>query len=283
MNQDILITGATGKTGRRVVERLRAQNISHRAASRSSTPRFEWNEPETWGPALRGIRAAYVVFYPDLAVPGASEAIAAFAESAKRENVEHLVLLSGRGEPEAQKCEQIVMDSGLAWTVVRCSWFMQNFSESFLLDNVQQRHIVLPVEDVLEPFVDVEDIADVVTAALTNSEQHRNKLYELTGPRLMTFAECAQEIGASLGERIEYQAVPIDAYNAGMIEAGLPPEVVSMVDYLFREVLDGRNSSLSHGVIEALDRKPRDFQEYVQRTAGTGVWAKQPQNNPQPV
>lgn len=282
MDQDILITGATGKTGRRVVERLRAQNVAHRAASRNSEHRFEWNEPETWGPALRGTRAAYVVFYPDLAVPGASDAITAFCETARRENVTHLVLLSGRGEPEAQKCEQIVMDSGLDWTVVRCSWFMQNFSESFLIDGVQQRHIVLPVEGVLEPFVDVEDIADVVTAALTDAK-HANKLYELTGPRLMTFPECAAEIGAALGETIAYQAVPNDVYSAGMREAGLPEEVAGLVDYLFQEVLDGRNSRLSNGVAAALGREPRDFHDYIQRTVGTGAWAKQPHNHPQPV
>src|SRR5829696_4359637 len=191
-----LIIGATGKTGRRVAERLVARGVPVRAGSRGATPPFDWEAPDTWGPALEGVAAAYVTYAPDLAVPGAPEAIHAIAAQAAAAGVRRLVLLSGRGEEEAQRSEEALKAAAgdVEWTIVRASWFAQNFSEAFFLEQVLAGEVALPVGDVPEPFIDAEDIADVVVAALTK-EGHARRAYEVTGPRALSFADAIAEIG----------------------------------------------------------------------------------------
>jgi uncharacterized protein YbjT (DUF2867 family) len=267
----VLVLGGTGKTGRRVVERLQARGVAVRVGSRSASPPFEWEDPATWGPALAGVTAAYVSYYPDLAVPGAPEAVGALADEARRQGVQRLVLLSGRGEEEAQRAEQVVQDAGLEWTVVRCSWFNQNFSEDYLLEPILEGEVALPAGETPEPFVDTQDIADVAVAALTEPG-HSGRVYELTGPRLLTFAEAIAEIGRGTGRELRYVPISVEEYAAGAAEQGLPEDVIGLVQYLFSEVLDGRNAQLADGVQQALGREPRDFADYVRETAATGVW-----------
>jgi uncharacterized protein YbjT (DUF2867 family) len=267
----VLVLGGTGKTGRRVVERLQARGVAVRVGSRSASPPFEWKDPATWGPALAGASAVYVSYYPDLAVPGAPEAVGALADEARRQGVQRLVLLSGRGEEEAQRAEQVVQGAGLEWTVVRCSWFNQNFSEDYLLEPILEGEVALPAGDTPEPFVDTEDIADVAVAALTEPG-HSGRVYELTGPRLLTFAEAIAEIGRGTGRELRSVPISVEEYAAGAAEHGLPEDVIGLVQYLFSEVLDGRNAQLADGVQQALGREPRDFADYVRETAATGVW-----------
>jgi uncharacterized protein YbjT (DUF2867 family) len=267
-----LVLGGTGKTGRRVVERLRARGLPVRVGSRQGDPPFDWNDPSTWAPALRDVSAVYVSFYPDLAAPGAAETVGALAELAVERGVRRLVLLSGRGEEEAQRAEEAVRRSGAGWTIVRCAWFSQNFSESFLLEPVLAGEVALPVDGVPEPFVDAEDVADVAVAALTD-DGHARSVYELTGPRLLRFAEAIGEIEQAAGRPVRFAPVGIDEYSAALSAHGVPDEVVSLMTYLFTEVLDGRNASLADGVQRALGREPRDFREYARITAAAGVWA----------
>lgn len=267
----VLVLGGTGKTGRRVVERLQTRGVEVRVGSRSAAPPFEWEDPATWGPALAGVTAVYVSYYPDLAVPGAPEAIGGLAEEARRQGVQRLVLLSGRGEEEAQRAEQVIQDAGLEWTVVRCSWFDQNFSEDYLLEPILGGEVALPAGDMPEPFVDTEDIADVAVAALTE-DGHAGRVYELTGPRLLTFAEAIAEIGRGTGRELRYVPISVEEYTAGAAEHGIPEDVIGLIQYLFSEVLDGRNAQLADGVQQALGREPRDFADYVRDTAATGVW-----------
>jgi uncharacterized protein YbjT (DUF2867 family) len=186
--QPILVLGGTGKTGRRVAERLRARSLPVRIGSRHGLTPFDWDDPTTWTAALDGARAAYVSYSPDLAAPGAPEAVRAFADAALERDVRRLVLLSGRGEVEAQRAERAVQESGADVTVVRCAWFMQNFSEDFLLDAVNSGEIVLPGGDASEPWVDADDIADVAVAAFTEND-HVGEVYELTSPRLYTLSD----------------------------------------------------------------------------------------------
>jgi uncharacterized protein YbjT (DUF2867 family) len=270
--QTVLVTSGTGKTGRRVVERMQALGVPVRVGSRSGSPPFDWENASTWGPALQGAGAAYIAYYPDLAVPGAPETIESFAELALDRGVRRLVLLSGRGEEEAQRSEDVLKRSGADWTVVRCSWFMQNFSESYFLEPLLAGELALPVDGVPEPFVDAEDIADVAVAALTD-DRHVGQLYELTGPRLLRFDEAVAEIVEAAGRPIRYVQLTLEEFAAGMSEAGVPDDVVSFLSYLFMEVLDGRNAHLADGVERALGRAPRDFRNYARETAATGVWS----------
>ena len=267
-----LVLGGTGKTGRRVAERLKARGVATRIASRSGTPSFDWNDRSTWEVALDGVSAAYITYAPDLAIPGATDAIRAFVEQAVVQGVRRLVLLSGRGEEEAQLCERIVQNAGVEWTVVRSSWFNQNFSEGAFLDMVLAGAITLPAGDIPEPFVDVDDIADVAVAALTE-DSHAGQIYEVTGPRMLTFAEATQEIAHASGREIQYAQIPSEDFAAGIAESGAPDDIAWLLDYLFSTVLDGRNACVCDGVQRALGREPTDFAEYARRIAASGVWS----------
>ena len=163
-----LILASNGKTGRRVVERFCASGLGFREGSRQSDIPFDWYDPGTWQKALDGVSSVYVVFYPDLAVPGAKEIIADFTRAAESCGVDHLVLLTGRGEDEAQACEKIVMSSTLDCTNVRASWFAQNFIENFFLDDILRGQVIVTYDDFTEPFVYSDDIAEVVFAELTD-------------------------------------------------------------------------------------------------------------------
>ena len=266
-----LVLTATGKTGRRVADRLEERGVPIRRGSRSAEVPFDWDDPITWEPALVGVEAAYVVYTPDLAVPAAPAAIREFTQLAVRSGVRRLVLLSGRGEEEAQRCERIVQDSGLDWTIVRASWFSQNFSEGAFHDLVVGGEVALPAGAVAEPFVDVDDIADVAVAALTE-DGHTGQVYELTGPRLLTFADAVAEIAEASGREVRYVQVPREVFAAGLAEAGVPADDVELLKYLFTTVLDGRNAHVTDGVERALGRAPRDFREYARDVAATGVW-----------
>ena len=269
--QPILLIGGSGKTGSRVNARLQARGLATRPVSRSAAIAFDWTRPETWSAALDGVSKAYVTYQPDLAVDGAVDEIAELARLAREKSLERLVLLSGRGEPRAQRAEGALRASGVSWTIVRASWFNQNFSEGYLIDGVLAGEIALPVGTVPEPFIDADDIADVVTAALTD-QRHANKLYEVTGPRTLTFAEAVAEISKAAGRPVRYTQISPQVFAAGMRQAGVPEDVIALLDELFSVVLDGRNSHVMHGVEEALGRPARDFSEYARAAAASGAW-----------
>jgi uncharacterized protein YbjT (DUF2867 family) len=268
---ETLVLGGTGKVGRRVVERLLARGVATRVGSRSGRPAFDWENPSTWAPVLKGVRTAYVSYSPDLAVPGAAETVGSFAELAVQSGVRRLVLLAGRGEPEAEQGEDAVRESGAELTVVRSTWFAQNFSEDYWRDFVVSGEVALPAGDVPEPFVDAEDIADVAVAALTD-DRHIGEVYELTGPRLLTFAEAVDEIARATGREIRYVPISIEEFAAAAAAEGVPSEMVDLLTYVFGEVLDGRNAHLADGVQRALGREPRDFSDYARDAAASGAW-----------
>ncbi len=272
MNDQILVIGGTGKTGRKVVERLTKLGQNVRVGSRSATPAFDWENPETWSPALEGISKVYITFQPDLAVPGALEAIEDLTKKAAQAGVKKLVLLSGKGEREAELCEQVVMHSGLDYTIVRASWFMQNFSESFFLDPILAGHVALPKPEAQVPYVDTGDIADVVVEVLLN-DVHNGQVYELTGPRLLTFEEVIKEISLATERDIVFTKVSLADYIGFLKAADVPADYVWLIDYLFTNVLDAKgNDVISDDVQKVLGRKPKDFTEYVLETEKSGVW-----------
>ena len=268
----ILIIGKNGKTGSRVNQRLQTLGYATRPVSRSSDPAFDWDNPATWQAALTGARAAYITYQPDLALPRAEAAIKAFVELALEAGLQHLVLLSGRGEAGAQRAEELVKASGLSWNIVRASWFFQNFSESFMLEGLLGGELVLPAGDTVEPFVDADDIADVVVATLTRPGL-QNRLFEVTGPQALSFAECVNEISDALGRQIKYTRVPVETYINTLRETGAPEDLQWLLHELFTVVFDGRNSQPMPGIAQALGRQPADFSSYVQKTIASGVWA----------
>jgi uncharacterized protein YbjT (DUF2867 family) len=265
-----LITGGTGKTGRRVAELLTSMGHPIKIGSRSGHTRFDWEDKSTWAPALDDCTSAYITFAPDLAFPGAAGIVGEFARTAVATHTTRLVLLSGRGEEGAQLAERLVTDSGADWTVVRCAFFAQNFSEGPWVNSIRSGHLELP-GNTAEPILDAEDIAEVVAATLTE-DRHVGKLYELTGPRLMTFDQMVKEIGVATGRDLGFREVSSTEFATGLQEVGTPADMAQGLAALFAEVLDGHNAYLSDGARRAIGHDPRDFTGYVRRAAATGVW-----------
>ncbi len=271
--QPILIVGKTAKTGLRVEQRLQALGYATRGVSRSTNPAFDWADPATWRAAMEGTEQAYVTFYPDLAVSGAEQSIRDFIALAKQVGLRHLVLLSGRGEQGAERAEAVLANSGLDWNVVRASWFMQNFSEGFMIEGILSGELMLPAGDIAEPFVDIDDIADVAVAALTRPDL-RNRLFEVSGPRALTFAQCAAEISKVVGYPVKFTRIGINEFLRALREEGLPEDMLWLMNELFTVVFDGRNSQPASGVEEALGRPATDFSAYLRKVMATGAWTR---------
>ncbi|MCL2934730.1 MAG: NmrA family NAD(P)-binding protein [Trichodesmium sp. MAG_R03] len=272
MKHNILVIGGTGKTGRRVVERLTKQEHHVTVGSRKGTPAFDWEDHSTFAPALKGMNRAYIVYYPDLAVPGAKEAISALTEAAVKAGLEKVVLLSGKGETEAEACEKIVANSGLNYTLVRASWFNQNFSEGPFLDFVLAGQVALPMPEAEIPFVDVDDIADVVTKVLVD-DSYNGETITVTGPEKLTFEQAVKILAQGIGREIQYIPISIEEFKGGMKAAGLPDSYVWLFGYLFKEVLGNpHNQEISHDVEKVLGRRATSFEEYTQKNIATGVW-----------
>lgn len=261
-----LIIGATGKTGARVYNKLSDLGLNVKGASRHGEIHFDWRKPETWAASLVDVDAVYLTYYPDLAIPEAPEDIAKFCALAKIKGVKHITLLSGRGEPAAQICEEIVQKSGLSWTIVRASWFNQNFSEGMFREFIDAGTIALPVGEVTEPFIDIDDICDVVVASLLD-KKHNGCLYEVTGPELLSFSQLAKTFTEVLGRQINFVKISQQDFVSTMQSNGVDPQAIEMLTYLFTEVLDGRNEYLVDGVEQALGRPAKGFKDFVKGNA----------------
>ncbi|OOL30893.1 hypothetical protein GQ85_16985 [Rhodococcus rhodochrous] len=268
----VLVTGGTGRTGARLARHLVDRQVPVRIGSRRAPVPFEWHDSAAWSSALDGVGAAYLCYSPDLAFPGVPELIAAFAEAAAAAEVHRLVLLSGRGEDGARAAEDAVRAGGLEWTILRCAWFAQNFSEHFLLPPVRRGWLLLPADgSIAEPFLDLDNLAEVAADALTG-HRHLHRVLELTGPRLLTLTEIATELSAATGHTIEFIPCTADEFAADLAQDGLGADDALALAGLFTEILDGRNTWLTVDLAQALGRQPTDFTDYAARTAATGVW-----------
>jgi len=242
---------------------------SARAGGGPAIP-FDWTRPETWAPALDGVAQAYLAYYPDIALPGAVAQVEEVAALAKRAGVRKLVMLSGRGERHAQLGEDVVRRSGVDFTIIRAAWLAQNFSEGELRDPIMDGALPMPGGDVREPIVDVDDIADVAVAALTE-DRHAGALYEVTGPELLTFAEMADMLSTALGRPIAYAPIGFDDFRAA-VAAAAGPAIADIFTAIATETLDGRNAYLADGVAQALGRPPRSFRDFAADAARNGAW-----------
>ncbi|MFE2640874.1 NAD(P)H-binding protein [Streptomyces scopuliridis] len=276
-NDTTLVLGATGKTGRRVAARLRLHGTQVRAASRSSRTRFDWSDPGSWDAALRGITAAYVVAPP---VPGPVHEFVARAEAA---GVRRLVLLSGRGADtwgdstfglDMRSAEDAVRGSALEWTVLRPSNFNQNFDEDVFHAPLVAGELALPAGVVPEPFIDIDDVADAAAAVLTETGRHAGRVYELTGPRALTFGEAVELISRASGLPIAYRQISPAEYAATLVEEGLSEDDAHHVAEMFVFMERGLIATTTDDLATVLGRAPRTFEDYVVRAAAAGAWRR---------
>lgn len=272
----ILVLAGTGKTGRRVAARLAQTGHTARAAARHpgapaanlEAVAFDWDDPESYGPALAGADAVYVVA-PALRLDFAP-LVERFLAQAKAAGVGRGVLLSARGVDQAPpetplgQAEALLADSGLEWAIVRPTWFMQNFSEGIFVEGIARGELAAPAGDGLVGFVDAEDIAAVAAAALTE-DGHAGQAYDLTGPELLTHADAARVIGQAAGRPVRYVDADPDAWEAGVREAGLPADYVASLAMLFGGIRQGWEARLADGVQRALGREPGSFGAFAER------------------
>ncbi|MGW0050928.1 NAD(P)H-binding protein [Nocardia cyriacigeorgica] len=276
-NSTVLVIGGTGKVGRRVAALLRERGVDVRVASRSGDLRFDWTDPQTWDAALNGVRAAFVVPLDVSPSPTPSLVRAAAAVG-----VERIVLLSARGIDTPGYFgddyaggrshldgEAALRESGLSWTVLRPSWFMQNFSEGAFLDGVLSGRLALPTADGKAAFVDAADIAEVAVAALTGSG-HDGQTYDLTGPAPLTIPEALAEIATASGRRADYVPVDVADFERELVSLGLSAADIELWSGALRSIRTSSDAVVADGVRRALGREPRTFAEFA--AAEAGAW-----------
>jgi uncharacterized protein YbjT (DUF2867 family) len=274
---DILVLGATGKTGIRIDQRLRSAGHGVRSASRTSGDvRVDLGEPSTWQQALGGITAAYLLEPEPQATDEGQRRIPRFVDAAAAAGVQRLVLLSAPGVEGNRthplwQAEEAVKSSGVEWTIVRPTWFAQNFSEAFWLPGIRAGSLALPTGDGATAFIDAEDIADVAAAALTD-DGHNGETYVLTGPRAISFGEAVDLIGEATGRTIRHVDVSPEEFTRAQIASGVPADSARHLTAVYISIRDGEAAALEDGVQRALGRQPRAFEDYVSAAAATGAW-----------
>ncbi|MFD9909785.1 NAD(P)H-binding protein [Streptomyces sp. NPDC059063] len=272
-NDLFLVLGATGKTGRRIVPRLRAAGHTVRAASRSGETRFDWSDRTTWAPALSGVTALYLV------TPAEPDPVTDFVAQAAAAGVRRFVVLSGRGAdvygesflPAMARAERAVKEAGVDWTVIRPNNFAQNFDEDLFHAPLIAGRLALPVGTAPEPFIDVDDIADVAVALLTQ-DGHTHRVYELSGPRALSYGDAVAEIAAASGREMRFDALTPEQYVAELTAEGVPTAVAQELSAIFTFASEGHLSPLTTGVHDVLGRAPKDFSEYVKSAMANGAW-----------
>ncbi|MGB3481832.1 MAG: NAD(P)H-binding protein [Mycobacterium sp.] len=271
-----LVLGGSGKTGRRIAARLRLRGAPVRAASRSSRTPFDWSQPDGWDAALRDVAGVYIVAPRE---PGPAHDFVARAEAA---GVRQLVLLSGRGADswgesafglDMRAAETAVQNSSLEWTILRPNNFDQNFDEDVFHAPLLAGELALP-SSAPEPFIDIEDVADVAATVLTEPGRHGGHIYELSGPRAITFAEAVELISRAAGSPIVYKQISAAEYVEMLAEQGVDEDDAHHVAEMFALMEQGLINSPSSGVAEVLGRDPRTFEDYVLRTAAAGAWSR---------
>lgn len=278
----ILIVGATGTVGRDVVTRLIERGVPVRAMTRDperarALPGFGGAEivaadpfvPETLGPALAGVDK---VFFIPPGGPGWNVGQRNVIEAAKQAGIKHLVKVSATcADPGAPSMalsyhyegEQLLKESGVPFTVLRPSSFMQNFF-NYVPSIRFQSTVYMCLGDTRMALVDTRDIADVGVAVLT-SEGHEGKTYDITGPESLTYAEAVEKLSAALGRPVQYQDLPPEAYEQALIGMGVPAWAAVEVANIYGRgpYRAGQTAAVASTVQELLGRSARSFAEFA--------------------
>ncbi|MGY1456700.1 hypothetical protein [Streptomyces sp. SS8] len=265
----ILVLGATGSSGRRVVAHLRNLGAPVRPASRHSATRFDWSDESTWEPALRGVARVFLMAPDGVPVDPGFVALAADLE------VEHIVLLSSRaveviGDRRLLEAEDTVRGSGVGWTILRADWFDQNFDEGPFREAVLAGELAVPLGECRQVFVDLDDVAAVAARALTE-RGHAGRTYEVTGPRALSFGEVCAVIGDAVGRPLEFRGDQ-DAYRSAQTSFGRSAESVERDLASFAALRALGDAEPLDTVPRVTGRPARDFEEYAAAAAAGGGW-----------
>ncbi|THV41875.1 NAD(P)H-binding protein [Glycomyces buryatensis] len=274
----ILVIGATGKVGRRLTEQLRAAGHDVRGVSRRTAIPFDWHDASTWGAALEGVSAAYII-PPDEPIPARE-----FVTAAANAGVQRLVSQSGRrihvlveaagagpDDVAMYAMQEALKHSGVEWTVLQANNFNQNFSEGDNLPALLAGELALPLRGTTEPFIDVEDIAAVAVAVLTE-DGHSGQIYELSGPESISFEDAVQIIAKAAGKEITFRAEDPEDYVEALKAAGVPEPLIEFLDVMYGVMREGKIADVADGVQAVLGREPVAFADWAARAAKEGSW-----------
>jgi uncharacterized protein YbjT (DUF2867 family) len=270
-----LVLGGTGKTGSRVASRLRSRGLPVRTAARSGADaHFDWDDPETYAPALHGAKRVYLVG-PVMRTDFADQ-VSVFLDQAEAAGARHVTYLSAHGTgsaPPETAMRRVELDllarPGLTCAILRPAWFMQNFSETFL--KPADGAIVVPAGDGAEAFIDAEDIAAAAAATLADPQAHAGAQYALTGPEALTIAEAARIISDVSGQAIDYTDIDRDEWVAAAVAGGVPAGYGAVLRMLTETIASGHGSRPNSDVEKATGAAPTSFADFARRTAA--AWA----------
>jgi uncharacterized protein YbjT (DUF2867 family) len=269
----VLVTGGTGKSGRRVARRLTAAGRAVRIAARAGPQPFDWLNADTWAAALDGVSAIYLV-----PPPGAGDVLAAMialAQAALARGVRRLVLLSGspvaEGGPGAGQTHLWLRENAADWAVLRPSWFMQNFSEGQHLATIQGQGVIYSAtQDGRVPFISADDIAAAAVAALT-APAPLNRDFILTGPEPISYDTVARLIGEAAGRPVAHRRISAEELAAWYRSIDRPALLAQMLGMMDVMIAGGAEDRVTGGVLELTGRPPTDFGAFAR--ANGALWA----------
>jgi uncharacterized protein YbjT (DUF2867 family) len=275
-----LVLGGTGKTGTRIASRLTGLGLPVRTAARHGADvRFDWDDPATHRNAVEGADRVYLIA-PVMRTRFAPQ-VSTFLDLTEAVGVRHVTYLSAYGmefAPAEVALRAVELDlmgrSTLTHSIVRPAWFMQNFSETFLMPIDDT--IVVPTGSGGEAFVDAEDIAAVAAATLADPLGHAGAEYAPTGPDILTVSEAADIIGSVTGRPVRYVDIDRLSWVDSVIASGVPAEYGEMLQMLTETIASGRGSQPNDDVEQVTGAPPRNFTDFARRTAAAWTGEKSP-------
>jgi len=278
MSDRVLVTGGTGKTGRLVAEQLAVRGVDARAATRhpasADQVRFDWDDATTYGPALDGVTSVYLVAPTDRTEQ--LPVMRPFLDQAVARVPGRLVLLSAsslaEGGPMMGEVHAWIHAHAPRWTVLRPSWFMQNFTTQHLPSIINEECVYSATRDGRVPFIDTADIAAVAVEALTNptlaSDDH-----VLTGPEALTYDEVAKAITDASGRPVRHRRLSVEELAARYAGFGIPHHYASMLAGMDEAIANGTEDRTTMEVPQIIGRPANDLANFLasQRTNLGGV------------
>ena len=281
----ILITGGTGTSGREIVEAVARTGRPLRVIARdvaraeplkklgAEVVRGDFTDPASLERAMAGVERVFLNSGPTENLVDLQGNV---IDAARRTGVRHVVKLSvfGADLPEAPRVrfmrqhidvEHRLRGSGLAWTMLRPTFFMQNLLGSAVSIR-QSGAIFMPAADGRAPYIDTRDIADVAAAALTQPG-HEGRAYELTGPQDLSFHDMAREIGAAIGKDVKYVPVSEDQARQSLLASGIPAWNVEGILELMRATRDGWMAGVTGEVGRLTGHSARTFAAFAREHA----------------
>ncbi|MFI0351922.1 NAD(P)H-binding protein [Actinomadura sp. 9N407] len=268
----ILVTGATGTTGSRIVPRLTALGHTVKAAARRPTApagarpvRFDWYDPATFDEALRGTDRIYLV--PPIGSPDPAAVMLPFLERARAAGVRRAVLLSSSaipaGGPAVGQVHAALADVIDEWAVLRPSWFMQNFTDQHLhADSIRKEGTIMTATGTGRVgFVDADDIAAVAVHALTDATAPGPDLV-ITGPQALSYDDIAATISQVMGRPVRHRVLTYEQMR-DRLATEIPEEFAALLARLDRSIAEGAEDRVTRTVERVTGRPPRTFSDFA--------------------